>query len=398
MWSGYVKGWQFTALDAVAIAILFGQRGKWQRPYLVLPILLYLFAVAISVLQAKFGALASSYLVQLIRVLIVFLAIGRIATKSEGERALAMGLVTGLCVQLVYALMEKAGGALQTGGSLGHQNLLGFVSHFALMPCLALLLSGRSTKMALIGVVAGVTLVALTASRATIAFSAIGVAITMLLCLTLRFSSRKLAIGAGAFVLLLGMIPFAYATLERRLEVKNQTFFQEDLEREAFAEAAENMIVSNPLGVGPNHYVFIANTEGYSDRAGVTWASGSRSTNVHNSYLLIAAESGYFGIFAFLAMLGSAIFYAFGSAIRFRNLEGSEIMVGLGVAVVAASLHAMYEWMYVIFPSQYLLAAVLGMIAGVRTRYVAQKKRGEKGSRMAFRPRQFVSSSPVHAE
>jgi O-antigen ligase len=397
MWSGYVKGWQFTVIDAVAIAILFGHRGRWQRGYMIAPILFYLFAVAVSITQARFGTLASSYLIQLVRAFLVFLAVGRVAQSVEGERALLRGLVFGLCVQFVYALIAKAGGALQTGGSIGHQNLLGFVSHFALLPCLAVLLSGRWTKMALIGVITGGALVVLTASRATIAFSAVGVAVTMLLCMALRFSTRKLAMGVAAFVVVLAMIPIASATLERRFAAQNTSFFQEDLEREAFARAAEDMITTNPLGVGANHYVFIANTEGYSERAGVTWASGARSTNVHNSYLLIAAESGYLGLFSFVIMLMAAMVYAFGSAVRFRRVEGSEIMVGLGAAVFAASLHAGYEWMYVVFTSQYLLAATFGLIAGLRSRYVSEEAQRLKKRRLRTAPAMVSFPPPVPA-
>ena len=369
-WSGYVKGWQFTALDAVAIAILFGHRGKWQRSYLILPFLLYASAVVVSITQARFGALASSYFVQLMRVFLVFLAVARIAMTDEGEKALLRGLVLGLCVQAIYALLARSEGALQTGGSFGHQNLLGFVSHMALMPALALFLSGRSTKLGFAGVVAGVAIVILTASRATIAFSAIGLVLTLVLCVIFRFSSRKLSVGAAAFVVLLACIPLASASLERRFAVQNNSFFEEDRERESFARAARAMLAAKPLGVGPNHYVFIANTEGYSEQAGVTWASGARSTNVHNSYLLIAAESGYLGIVSFLILLGTALVYALGSALRFRNRPGSEIFVGCGIGLLVVSLHGLYEWMFVVFPSQYLLAATLGLIAGLRSRYI----------------------------
>lgn len=394
-WPGYVKGWQFTALDAVALAVLLSHKGRWQRGYLILPFLAYMLMVALSVLQARFGALAMSYLVQLIRVFLVFLAVAKVAMSEEGERALLRGLVLGLCVQAIYAVMAKAGGALQTGGSLGHQNLLGFVSHLALMPALALLLTGRGTKMGLAGVIAGALVVVLTASRATIAFSAIGLAVTLLLCMGLRFSSRKMGVGVAAFVILLACIPLANATLEQRFAVQNTSFFEEDRERDAFANAAYSMLDAKPFGVGPNHYVFIANTEGYSERAGVTWAAGSRSTNVHNSYLLIAAESGWLGMIAFLVLLGAALAYAFGSALRFRKQAGSEIFVGLGAAILATSLHGLYEWMFVVFPSQYLLAGALGMIAGLRSRYMVEEKNLARQRRQKSRAPQPTFLQPV---
>ena len=187
-------------------------------------------------------------------------------------------------------------------------------------------------------------------------------------------NSRKAIVGSLGFVLLLASVPLANAALERRFQAQNTTFFAEDQEREAFERAAWAMIGDSPLGVGPNHYVFIANTEGYSDKAGVTWASGSRNANVHNSYLLVLAETGYLGLFALIMLLCGSLRYAFGSAFRFRAFAGSEIFVGLGCAIVSIIFHSGYEWMLVIFPSQYLLAVALGLISGMRGFYATQKR------------------------
>jgi O-antigen ligase len=169
--------------------------------------------------------------------------------------------------------------------------------------------------------------------------------------------------------------------LERRFQAQNTSFFAEDLERVAFEKAAWAMIADSPLGVGPNHYVFIANTEGYSERAGVIWSSGSRSTNVHNSYLLVLAETGYLGLLTLSLVFASGLFYAFSSAVRFRKYVGSEVFIGLGCALISLILHSCYEWMLVIFPSQYLLAVVLGLISGMRSFY--SLKRSEERSKIS---------------
>lgn len=368
-WSGYVKGWDFALIDSVSIAILFGTQGRWPKIANLLPFLAYILAVLIGVYEARFGNLAASYLVQIVRVFLVFLAVCRVSAMEQGHRAILTGMILGLFVQAIYALVARAGGALQTGGSLGHQNLLGFVSHLALMPAFAMFLANKWSKTAFLGLVSGIIVVILTASRATIAFSAVGLVLTLLLCLALRFNSRKAIVGFFGTVLLLASIPLANAALERRFQAQNTTFFTEDLEREAFARAAWAMIADNPLGVGPNHYVFIANTEGYSAKAGVTWASGSRNANVHNSFLLVLAETGYLGLFTLVILFGGAMVYAFDGAVRYRRFVGSEVFVGLGCAIVSLVLHCNYEWMLVVFPSQYLLAIALGLVAGLRSFY-----------------------------
>ena len=374
-WPGYAKGWEVSLLDAVAVGILLGARGRWPRVPLLIPLLAYILAVTIAMYQAQFGKLAFSYVFQLLRVLVVFLAVARVAVSERAEKAVLTGLVAGLAVQAAYAIVDRAGGALQTGGSLGHQNLLGFVSHLVLMPAFAMFLAGRWPRVATVGLLSGVICVILTASRATIAFSGIGFALTLLISIAVRFTGRKLMLGGVAVLLVAASFPVAQSALDRRFQVQRSTFFTEDKEREAFAVAARAMISANPMGVGPNHYVVVANTQGYSARAGVSWATGSRSTNVHNSYLLVAAETGYFGLVTLLALLGSAIWLALSTAIRFRRQSGCEVLIGVGCGILAMSIHGLFEWMFVVAPTQYVLAALLGIITAIRSRYIRAAKR-----------------------
>lgn len=373
LWSGYVKGWEIGLVDAIAFGVIVGMRGRWPKMILLLPFLAYFVAVLLAVFQSRFPNLALSYPVQLIRVGLVFLAIARVATLERGERALLIGLVCGLTVQAGYALWATANGALQSGGSLGHQNLLGFLSHMALMPVLALFLSGRMPRWALLGVVSGLTVVILTASRATIGFAGLGLVLTLILSITIRFTPRKAAIGVAGVVLLAASFPLAYAKLEQRFAMQNTTFLAADEERIAFERAARAIIADNPLGIGPNHYVFVANTEGYSAAAGVAWNSGSRSTNVHHTYLLVAAETGPLGLLTLVLLLGLGIYHALMGAIRYRQQPGSEVLIGLGIGLVAVVIHGFFEWMLVVSPTQYLLASTLGLIVGMRSRLAGLK-------------------------
>ena len=371
LWSGYVKGWEVSLLDAIAVGVIFGTRERWPKLILLIPFLAYLVAAILAVFQARFPNLALSYPIQLARVGLVFLAVARAVMQERGERAVLTGLILGLTLQAGYAIVARAGGALQTGGSLGHQNMLGFVSHMALMPAFAMLLSGRRQGVALLGVLAGVVVVILTASRATIVLAGFGLALTLLVSVALRFTGRKAMVAVFGVLLLAGSFPFARASLERRLSAQGSTFLAEDNQRVAFEQAARDMMSSKPFGVGPNHYVFVANTEGYSARAGVNFAMGNRSANVHNSYLLVGAETGYPGLLAMVILLGCAIWYAFSNAIRYRRDPSADILVGVGCGLVAMSLHGLLEWMFVVYPTEYLFAGSLGLIAGIRGRLVA---------------------------
>jgi O-antigen ligase len=386
MWSGFVKGWQLSFLDAVAFGIIVGTRGRWPKLFLIVPLLAYIFAATIAVLQARFPNLAFSYVVQLLRVLLVFLAVARVAGMERGDRALFTGLILGLAVQAGYAIFARLNGALQTGGSLGHQNLLGLISHMALMPAFAMFLAVRWPARALLGVIAGLIVVALTASRATVVLAGFGLMLTLLLSLGLRFTGRKVGVGIAALFLIAASVPLAQSALERRFEKQNSSFMKGDEQRVAFEKAARDMMATNPLGVGPNHYVFIAITEGYSERAGVNWSSDNRGAHVHNVYLLVGAETGYLGLITLAFLYLSAIFYAFSTAFRFRRQPGAEVLVGVGVSLIAVALHGLVEWVFVDYPAQYVFAASLGIISGLRSRFLAQQKGAARQRTAARRP------------
>jgi O-antigen ligase len=345
-----------------------GIRGPRPPKLIVGAFTLYFLAVLVSVHNATFGATAFSYPFQLIKMGLVILAATKVAFTEEGERAILAGFALGLIVQLIYAVVQKAGGALQTGGALGHQNLLGFVTHLTLIPLFAAVLAGRMRVLGLVGVGAGVIIVALTASRATLVISGLGLSLALMISIMFRFSGRKMGIAAFSFILVSVALPLAILNLQQRFQAQNTTFGAEDQVREAFERAARMMIDERPGGIGPNHYVFIANTEGFSNRARVDWSPVNRSAIVHNAYLLQTAESGYLGLITMVALLGSAIFLAFKTARKYRRTGTSETLIGIGCGLIAISIHSFYEWVFFVATSQYLFAISLGMIGGIAAR------------------------------
>jgi O-antigen ligase len=140
-------------------------------------------------------------------------------------------------------------------------------------------------------------------------------------------------------VITLGALtPFVMASFERRFEIEGVTYD----ERGAFTKAASMMISDYPWGVGASHYVLVANVDGYNNVAGVAPVFGSSSTNVHNVYLLVAAETGYFGLIAFvLAILAPAV-VAFRCAFSNLGDERCPLLIGLGVASTFG--RSMSEW------------------------------------------------------
>jgi putative flippase GtrA len=68
---------------------------------------------------------------------------------------------------------------------------------------------------------------------------------------------------------------------------------------------------------------------------------------------------------------------------------GSELLIGLGVGVVAVVAHGLVEWVFVASATQYVLAGSLGLITGLRSRFLSQQKVTAKNRRNA-RPSEIV--------
>lgn len=360
-WQGYVKGIEVSALDAVALAVLLSRpRTRFRLPFKIIGIA-YLVTALLSVLQANIPIAASFYPWQLARVFLLFAAVAKICEDERAPAALITGMVIGLGFQACYSVMDYASGATQAAGLMGHQNLLGMMSHFVAFPALAMLLAGRRGWIPFAGPVAGILVAITTASRATMGFAGIGYVMILVLSGARKWTSRKAMIMTAGVLALVVATPLALASLDRRLEASPLI---EGYDERARMEAAAWMIIAdNPMGVGANQYVVVTNTGGYSARAGIAWTSGS--AHVHNAYLVVAAETGFIGLIAFMALLAAPVVVAFRCAWKNRKDNRGDLLLGLGVAILIVSAHSLYEWVTLTYLVQYMLAITAGLIAGI---------------------------------
>lgn len=384
-WPGFVKGAEVSLLDAVALAVLVSMPHRTQLP-LKLPFILYIAAILLSAVFAEIPTVSLFYAWQLLRVFLLYAAVAAVCQDDRGPVAVVTGSVLGLAFQAVLAVSDYFAGDLQAGGGFGHQNLLGMISYLVTFPALALLLAGHRGWIPQIGVVAGVAVAIVTASRATIGLVGAGLVALFALSVMRRPTSRKAGMGlAGALALALAA-PLAINSLERRFaEAPLPTEYDE---RAAFEEASRLIIADHPFGIGANHYVLVVNVGGYSDRAGVIPAPGSRRAHVHNVYLLAAAETGYLGLLALVALLAAPILVAFRAASRNRKDARGELLLGLGFSLAVMAVHSLYEWVFVTFQTQYMFAILSGLIVGIARQLGFWSKRSgaKAGRRRDARP------------
>src|SRR3546814_15061523 len=106
------------------------------------------------------------------------------------------------------------------------------------------------------------------------------------------------------------------------------------------------------MGVGANQYVVTANADGYSERAGVTWSYASRSTNVHNMYLLTGAELGWIGLASLILLFAWTVLRGLHFAFRHRRAPRGDVELGARVAILVTALNVTVDWILLTGPAQ----------------------------------------------
>jgi O-antigen ligase len=363
-WPGYVKGAEFSAIDVLALAIYLSQpRSRQSLPFLF-SMGLYFTAVVVSILPAQVPMAAMFYAWQLARMFLVYLVVARACSDDRVAPSLLTGMAVGICVQVVMTTWQRFGlGILQTGGTIGEKNLLGIMTQFVGIPWFALLLAGQQGRMPLIAPLGSAITSILTISRAAIGLNAAGMALVFILSAIRKWTPRKAKIALlSAFALIL-LLPIAFSSFEDRFSAEPSEGGYD--ERAAFQAAARMIVADHPFGVGANNYVVVANVDGYNARAQVAQTSGSLSTNVHNTYLLAAAETGYFGLLTLVILFLRPLIVAFHCGWKNRADRRSDLLLGLGVALLTVYIHCYFEWIFLTFLPLYLFAMTTGLVAGL---------------------------------
>ena len=114
------------------------------------------------------------------------------------------------------------------------------------------------------------------------------------------------------------------------------------VERMAQMKAGWLMLLAHPLvGVGPGAY-----TGAYSDVASAPWYA-SRG-HAHNFYLHMAAETGLFGLIAYLALIGTTVVLAVIGLQRVRGPLARGVMIGCCGVIAAVAGHNLFENLHVL--------------------------------------------------
>jgi O-antigen ligase len=367
-WPGYVKGAEFSVLDALVLALYLSQPGPRRLVPFWLSMALYFTATLLSALQASEPTAALFYSWQVARMFLVYTTVARGCADPRVPPAILKGMAAGLFVEVAVTLVQRVGmGMLQAPGTMYHQNLLGMMTHFVALPAFALLLSGRTGRVLSAAVPAGIVIDVLTTSRGALGFSLLGYATIFIISSLRKWTVRKRTVLLIGVLGVLVIIPVAISSFDRRFSDQAELMSSDYDERAAFEKAAGMMLSDNPMGQGANHYVIAGNLGGYNKRAGVIAVEGSESANVHNVYYLVAAETGYLGLVTFVLLLLHPLIVALLCGWKNRGDQRGDLLIGLGVTLLIVYLHGLFEWIFVVLETQYMFAIDVGLVAGLAT-------------------------------
>lgn len=366
-WQGIVKGIEISLTDSVALAMILSSTRVKTPAVLKMAFGLYVLAFVISTAVAQLKMPSLFYGWQVVRAVIVYQAVARASQTVPGiPLALLTGLIFGLVSQAIVVAFQYAGGATQAGGWFGHQNLLGMATHFIVYPAFAAFLAGHYSARMGLAVLSAMIVAFAGGSRATIALIVAGLVITAIVSASRGMTGRKALITGAAMITLLAVSPLFYSAVGRRSEGARAHSSQERVRM----MAAARMIISDyPLGVGANRYVVVTNVGGYSARARIVPTETNLRAPVHNTYYLVAAEMGWFGLIALFALLGSITAIALNVARRASGSFGGDYAIGLNVSFFIVAVHAYVEWITMIYQIHLMFAMSLAALISIRTEF-----------------------------
>jgi len=365
-WPGYLHGAEFSVLDALAFALYLSLRGTPHAVPFRLSMAFYFLATVLSSFEATEPTAALFYSWQLARMFLVYATVARGCADPRVAPAILKGMAAGLVVEVVVAAVQRVGlGIVQAPGTMSHQNLLGMITHFVALPAFSLLLSGHATGLLRAAAPVGIAVDVLTTSRGALGFSLLGFATIFIISSLRKWTARKRTVLMIGVIGAMAIIPIAISSFDRRFSDQAEIVASDYDERAAFEKAANLMLSDNPLGQGANHYVIAANLGGYNHKAGVVPVIGSEGANVHNVYLLVAAETGYLGLISFVLMLLRPLTVALLCGWNNRGDPRGDLLIGLGVTLLMVYIHGLFEWIFVLLETQYMFAMDLGLVAGL---------------------------------
>jgi hypothetical protein len=356
-----------------------------------------------------------------IRCLILYWVVVNLVRTRADVHAVLAGLYAAVIFQTGVVLYEKyitREVVARSDGSFPHSNSLAMYINMILPVLLAMFISNvlnrRQRWGAVLAVFLGIGSVLLTKSRAAMVLTAGALSMTTLLTVVPRPTPRRLQLVFIGCILMgiLGAIA-APKIIKRFQEAPKES----EQTREYFNTAARAMADDRFLGVGINAYSWaLTYTEYYwymypdiyedksIDRSEFRHGERgeSRLGTAHHIYLLMAAETGWLGMYLFIAFLLRFYWKNIRLFFSTRDPYYKSLYLGLLVGFLTLHLHGLLEWVFRQTQVMYLFFLLSGlMVATERFRHaalLAQASASPEAPQPAAPPAGDAAPFPAHGE
>ena len=327
-----------------------------------IPALLYIEACLITFLWAPRVDLATLEIIQMAKVFILYFVLANNLRDVKDIRFIAWALLATLAFESTIAILQMITGRSlglsflgefqvrmshgmrfnRVGGTLGHPNKLAMYLELLLPLCAGLFYSSNKLRDRFIAAGAfslGVIALIMTGSRgAWIAFF-VSIALFVYILIRKRLVELRTIIVPTMLIFLIICIVFAsfWGSIHKRITGDDHG---SAMGRIPLIQVALAIIRAHPIGgVGLNNYAVIMQDYDHTI-LGRMFTRLERP--VHNTYLLITAETGFIGFAAF-AWLMLAALYACRKAVRQKNPQLSFVGVGIVCGLAAFLIHGLVE-------------------------------------------------------
>ncbi len=359
---GDSRGIEITTVDLVLLALRFALPKTKDRPatrHVFVRSLFYL-SVLLSFTETPDVLKSTFSLWKLTRLFLAFDTMALAFLDVQLVSAATAGLAFGVLWQGWMVLWQKyVQHAIRTVGTMPHPNSLSMIVNLIAPIAFALWLSGRARKYApLVVASAGISVIA-SLSRGGMMMFVMATGLGSVAAFARGYEKRKVKI-IGALLFGAGVV------LARSIDTIIERFTtapkESELARVLFNKAAKMMADEHMFGVGINMYSYVLDTGGYADRLHIE--PGDRNGIAHNIYWLTIAETGYFGVVAYLLVIASVLI----STIRLATKGGfrGDIGVGLTLGLATMVLQGTAEWIARQTPMAYAFWTFAAMASGLR--------------------------------
>ncbi len=356
---GQVRGFEFSWMDVLAIALIVSLRSDRTRPAMGWPTgiglyLLYCALSSLSIIHALNPLYATMAAFKYTKASLIFISVYWAVREEKDVRFILRAIAFTLCLHALVALdMKYVQHIYQVRGWFEHQNAMAMWAYLLGLPLLAAAMAriGRvDARWCVVGFGASAILVQAALSRASLLFFAIGIVLTVFFSLMEKITTRRILFtGALALVGLLGVLATLHTLMNRFHEEGNQASADT---RVAMNQAAHDMLhATSYWGVGWNNFALAINPPyPYGDviddgeramghRIDPDYAKGV----VESHYWLLLAETGYLGSGSYFLLMGASLWWCLRGSFRYRHNVLGAFCIGLGIALAITYLHSNFE-------------------------------------------------------